>query len=533
MTTHSTESIVKTRTFIVRILAGVLVINAFVVALSGFFLLQSRQQHLNRVESQTENLVTALELTISGIFNKTNLTLLTLVDEAEKQLGSGAIDWNALSKFESRQHSRIPEIGNFRIVRANGDLMSFDDDTQKILINVADLDYFIKHKQDANAGLIFSKPRLSRVTKKWLLIASRRFNNPDGSFAGVILATISIDSLVKMFAEFDLGKYGVITLRDADLEVIARHPVNQGKSSTIGSKTVSKEFRDLVQKGEVAGTYATPGSIDSLRRTFSFRKLAQHPFYVNAGRSSRDYLTGWYYEVWKTGVLCLLFALGTLFSARIMFQKWKQNQQAEISLQRHNAQLENQVAERTSELNSANIQLMNELAERTIIEDALKFQKRHLRTIIETEPDCVKLLDRNGALLMMNTAGVAMIQAESFDEIKGTYAYNLVDPEHRQAFIQATNDAFEGRSGTFTFKMNGLKGTSMWMESHVAPLRNEQGDIDSVVGITRDITERKVLEASLQQSLLRFHSMSDAAGAYLWEIGTDMVYTYVSGQSAM
>ncbi len=46
--------------------------------------------------------------------------------------------------------------------------------------------------------------------------------------------------------------------------------------------------------------------------------------------------------------------------------------------------------------------------------------------------------------------------------------------------------------------------------------------------------EALVVQRTLQLSTSeqRFRNMSDAAGAYLWEIGTDMVYTYVSGESA-
>jgi PAS domain S-box-containing protein len=501
------EPTVATRRFIARLLASVLLINMFVAVLSVLFLLQSRQQYISRAETQTQNLVTALELTLSGMINTTNLTLLSIVDEAEKQLKSGALDWKTLSEHEERQHSRIPAVDNFHIIQANGDMVAFAGDKLKILANIADRDHFIKLKQDANAGLVFSKPIFGRVNKKWLLIANRRINHPDGSFAGIIQATIAIDSLVKLFSAFDLGRDGVITLRDADLDVIARYPATQNGRSTIGSKTVSQELRNLVRNGEESGSYVSPGSIDTISRIFSFRKLSHYPFYVNAGRSPRDYLADWYDEIWKTAALCLLFALGTLFSARLMFLKWKNAQLAEIARQRHNEQLESRIAERTSELNSANSQLQTELAERKRIEEALRLREQHLRTIIEAEPHCVKLLDRNGALLMMNPAGLAMLQAESFDEVKGACAYQLVAPEHRETFMQAIKDGFQGKPGTLTFKMNDLKGGSLWLESRVVPLKNETGEISSMLVITRDITETKLVEEETRNNERRMASL--------------------------
>ncbi len=52
-----------------------------------------------------------------------------------------------------------------------------------------------------------------------------------------------------------------------------------------------------------------------------------------------------------------------------------------------------------------------------------------------------------------------------------------------------------------------------------------------VIGTHSDITERKKAEEQLRRSEERIRNMSDAAGAYLWEIDVNMVYAYVSSQS--
>ena len=43
------------------------------------------------------------------------------------------------------------------------------------------------------------------------------------------------------------------------------------------------------------------------------------------------------------------------------------------------------------------------------IEQTLRENEQFLKLIIDTEPECVKLLDRDGSLLMMNRAGLEMI----------------------------------------------------------------------------------------------------------------------------
>ena len=46
----------------------------------------------------------------------------------------------------------------------------------------------------------------------------------------------------------------------------------------------------------------------------------------------------------------------------------------------------------------------------------------HLRAIIETEPECIKILDARGHLVTMNAAGLAMIEADSLGQVTGQAA---------------------------------------------------------------------------------------------------------------
>ncbi len=359
------------RGFIARLSAIVLLANLFICSLSFFFLMQSKQQYVRKTEIQLQNLVTALELTMSGIINKTNLVLLAATDEAERGGSRGGIDWVALCEYMARQYSRVPEVAGFQVVRANGDLIVSENGALKVLTNISDRSHFMTLKGKPDAGLVFSKPVYGRLTNKWLFIAGKRLNNRDGSFAGVVQATISIDNLVTTFATFDLGKNGVITLRDFDLDIIARYPENQNGSSTIGSKTVSPQLRQMVTSGKYAGTYINSASVDTHRRFFAYQKLSRYPFYINAGRSVSEQLAGWYGEVGKIVVLCVLFALCSFCAAWFMYQKWRAIQLSKAALQQYNEQLEGEIGKRTSELNVSNHQLRLELAERRRVEDDL------------------------------------------------------------------------------------------------------------------------------------------------------------------
>ena len=130
-------------------------------------------------------------------------------------------------------------------------------------------------------------------------------------------------------------------------------------------------------------------------------------------------------------------------------------------------------------------------------QEALKKSETLLQAIFDAEPECVKLLDASGNLIVMNQAGLAMLEADSLEQVRGHCVCSLVAGEYLEAFEGLLKQVFDGKSGTLEFKMSGLKGRSLWLETHEVPFRNEKNEIVAMLGVTRDITEKKKVEADL------------------------------------
>lgn len=131
---------------------------------------------------------------------------------------------------------------------------------------------------------------------------------------------------------------------------------------------------------------------------------------------------------------------------------------------------------------------------------ALKESENHIRTILETEPECIKQLSTKGELIYMNPAGLAMIEAENLEMVKGHSILGLILPEHQKAFKELNSKVFKGQSGRLEFEIKGLKGTKRWLETHAVPFKDTDGNIISLLGITRDVTHRKLAETALIKS---------------------------------
>ncbi len=170
--------------------------------------------------------------------------------------------------------------------------------------------------------------------------------------------------------------------------------------------------------------------------------------------------------------------------------------------------------------------VITDITERKRTEEALQKSERMLQTIIDTEPDCIKVLDEESRLIMMNRAGLNMIQADSLDEVKGQFVCPLVAPEYQQAFMDMTRRVFQGGSDTLEFRMVGMRGKQLWLETYAVPLRNEKDEIIALLGVTRDITERKQAEEALRENQERLDLALQSAhmGVWRWEIKEDRRY---------
>lgn len=134
-------------------------------------------------------------------------------------------------------------------------------------------------------------------------------------------------------------------------------------------------------------------------------------------------------------------------------------------------------------------------------EARLTSSEQRLRLLLESEPECVKMHTCDGKVLEMNPAGLAMVDAQSADQVIGRSIFSLVADEHRQPYIELTERVFRGESGRLEFRMVSLHGRTRWMETSAAPLRNEHGEIIALVGVTRDMTERRTAEEQDRQHL--------------------------------
>ncbi len=141
-----------------------------------------------------------------------------------------------------------------------------------------------------------------------------------------------------------------------------------------------------------------------------------------------------------------------------------------------------------------------DISDRKTYEGRLRENEEFLRSIIDTEPSCVKILNKDGELLDMNASGLKMIEADNLGQVAGKKISSLVDEPFRSQFAELTSAVIKGNSRTMQFSITGLKGTRSWLETHAVPLRDQKTNQNYLLGITQDITVRKNSEEALLAS---------------------------------
>ena len=150
---------------------------------------------------------------------------------------------------------------------------------------------------------------------------------------------------------------------------------------------------------------------------------------------------------------------------------------------------------------SAVIETLQDVTEQKQVEAALKASESKLRTIIETEPECVKLVSADGRILEMNRAGLEMLQADSLEQVVGRSMLSFIVPDQHPAAVDHLTNISRREQASFAFEIVGLKGRRRWLESRGAPLIDKNGRTYALLTVTRDVTERKEWEKRLQEQL--------------------------------
>lgn len=146
-------------------------------------------------------------------------------------------------------------------------------------------------------------------------------------------------------------------------------------------------------------------------------------------------------------------------------------------------------------------------------EQSLQESEAFNHSVFESSADCIKVLDLDGYVLSMNGPGRCLMEVEDCTPLFGTAWIQFWQDTDQANAAQAIKTAQAGGTGEFSGYCPTFKGTPKWWDVVVTPVLDGLGKPKQLLVVSRDISDRKRVEAT-QQFLLESSALLAASLDY-------------------
>lgn len=247
------------------------------------YLRLDREKSLEAAVDNTRNIARLFEEHVSRAIKEIDQTILFVRRSYERDPeGFDLPGWTAT---ENLLHDLTVQIA---LIGPDGHLIATNVSRQPQSMDLSDREHFKVHIHSPTDKLFISKPVLGRATNKWTIQLTRRMSKRDGSFGGVIVASLDPYFLSRFFEQVDVGSLGAITLVGTDGIIRARGGL---RASELGrSLAETPLFQQLLQQG--TGTRIAEGANTKGVRITNFRTMKDFPLAVLVAEAESDVLQG-------------------------------------------------------------------------------------------------------------------------------------------------------------------------------------------------------------------------------------------------
>ena len=373
-----------------------------------------------------------------------------------ERLESGGTSPSALQALQRTMAARIDTLSTVRDIRvfsATGVSIINGRANEEAPGNVSERDFFRHHRDNATASVFVGPPMQGRTSEHWWIGVSRRFNDSQGMFAGVVLVTIDTDVFAKYYASFDIGIHGFIALIHADSTLIVRAPSTRGVTGT--SMQGAPAFK-LYAAGARSGRAEGVSKFDDITRLATFRAVETYPVAVFVTLALTDALEHWRNDAWAT------LSAATVIAAT---------------------------------LSGIGLRLAGQIRLRHRAELAVRSSETQLRLLAENGTDVIIQLDETLRRVFVSPTCQAMLGYRP-DEMLGLSPNEFAHPEDRHALNERlTHPTGDGFLVPFTSRVRRKDGSYVWVEAIGRKIAG-----GGVVLSLRDVSERRAVEIKLHEA---------------------------------
>ena len=430
----------------------VLLVGASILGVTAWHAQLARDLALQAGRTESASLATSLSEHAHATVEAAGTATADLVERLEYDGGAEA----AASRLRGYMAARVAATAAVRdlaVYRADGGLLS-SSPSAALLGQDWGRDSLAFHGTHADRGIHIGPPQQDPVSGRWMLNVSRRFDRPDGAFAGVALAMIDLDGVAAFYRSFDIGAHGAVMLAGEDGALLVRVPA---RPELIGRSLAGNGFPgDRSGHGPASDARAT-SQIDGVVRWTSFRRVNGYPLVVFAGLSEQDMLAGW----WQSACAAMAAACAAALTLGVV--GWR---------------------------------LADRIRRQRLAGGSARRNEEQFRLLADHGTDLITRFGPDCQRTYVSPASERLLGYLP-EELIGRDPRDAVHPDDLQVVTANLDTLFGyGQAPPVSYRALRKDGSFVWVE---AAGRKLPGASEYIV-TTRDVTQRKEVEAQLHQA---------------------------------
>ncbi|KAB0677196.1 GGDEF domain-containing protein [Aureimonas leprariae] len=310
-----------------------LVIAVAVVAMAAASQFKDREARFAKSEVDAGMLASSLSQHATDTFEIANVLLTTLAERLRTSPGRSLDDIYLLDTALETQLRSVMRIRSLIAFDRNGRQFVSSQPQIPDWFDLSGDAAFRFHEENFGDAIHIGSPVRSPSTNDWLVTVTRRWDDANGQFGGVVMATIRVDYFSGFYDNFSAaGEVGISLLR-GDGVLLARYPVNE---AVLGRNLIYPQDRERTVVNKV-GIVRSLSPVDGLMRVYAFERIDEVPLVMYAGISERSILAGWLQDCVATVAgACVLAALlgfvGWRFAAQIDARQASERKWTDLAL---------------------------------------------------------------------------------------------------------------------------------------------------------------------------------------------------------
>ena len=143
--------------------------------------------------------------------------------------------------------------------------------------------------------------------------------------------------------------------------------------------------------------------------------------------------------------------------------------------------------------------VVRDITENKIAEELMRQSEEKYRVLVEGTSDYIYMVDLEGKVLSVNESGAGLLRNKPH-EIEGRFLSELFPKEISEDYMTGLNEVAQTGASRTTISKLVFGESELWLDTNLNPLTDRNGKVTAVIGLSRDVTERKRMEQSLRES---------------------------------